>query len=1113
MTIKFTDQQQQAIDARGGSVLVSAAAGSGKTAVLVQRVLNMLTKDGFGVDELLIVTFTRAAAAQMREKIDKEIRARLQKDPNNHALRKQQQLLPLAHICTIDSFCLQLIKEHGAAHGIAQDLRLLDDSERRLVRAQAVEETLEAAYQAGEDAFAQLGLLLEFAGDDSKLARLIQTTADKAAACPHPHAWLDSLAQDRTEDWTKLLITHMREGLDHCRKLAFFDSDIALIDSLLALHNWNDWRAALQNITYERLPRGLPEQDKAQRTKMKKQLEKLAKLFCVSGQEHTQDMQVLLPIANVFVALVRDFIARCDEKKAARQAADFNDVLHWALQLLVDSDRQKTPLAKQLCGQFREILIDEYQDINQAQGLLFDALSQNNQNLFMVGDVKQSIYGFRQASPELFLEKRNCYHQYDGKTYPACVILGKNFRSKAGVTDAVNFTFRQLMRAQAAEIEYTADEELVCGRDDISVCDAELHLLQYEENQTQAEADYIAQWIAGEIAHKGLQPRDFCILLRADKKSGMAYAQALQAVNVSAHAAETESLFQSREIQLFLSLLRVVDNPVQDIPLAAILLSPMVGVSPDDLAKLRMQQPNASLYHCLHIATQNNTQCADFLARLAGWRRMSAVYAVGDFTRMLLEDTGLLALACAMKQPARRRANLYRLSDYARDFSTRNTAGLSGFLRYMERVEAYETLTAANVMNESANVVRIMSIHKSKGLEFPVCILAQCTKKFNMADAKDSLLLHTKTGLGLMRPELENRTRLQTLPHTALSCAIRRGTLAEELRLLYVAMTRARDRLIMLTSHKNTKKAVQNAAAGCVFDSPAYAPAAIQSANSYADWLIPALLRHPCADELRNIAGLDSSVILPASQQLHFVCAQAKALGQTTAQPSTSSPTLDATLLQTVHERLEYRYPFEILNTLAAKRAVSELTEQSTQDMFAFSSRPAFTRAQGIAAAERGSAMHAFLQYVDYTQAGKNLLGEIERLQNSGYLSARDVQALERDKLSRFFEGELAARMLASPQVLREKKFTLVLPSEEFAADVQGEEIIVQGIIDCAFEEDGALVLLDYKTDRVESMAVLVERYREQLRLYRRAMRRCFGMEVAQTLIYSFWLGEWVQID
>lgn len=1167
MPVNWTPEQQQAIEARGGSLLVSAAAGSGKTAVLVERVLQRLTDptDPCGVEELLIVTFTRAAAAQMRERIDEALRKQARAHPDNAFLLRQQQLLPLAQICTIDSFCLNLVKQHASVLELPQDLRLLDESERVMLRTEAAAETLEAAYAADEAAFRQLGLLLEVSGDDAQLQRLLQRAADLALAHPAPQAWLEALPQAyQTEQlppgqspWGKIQLEEACERLALAQALAAqsmadltqdpplmeryapaLQADAALAARLELQARQGDWdglREQLQHLSYEAFKRkpkgcdeGLAALCQSRRKRFKDELNRLPKLFCVSTQEHMEDMAALEPVVRCFAVLVQDFIARCSEKKARRQAAEFNDILHWALQLLVAPDGSRTPLALEIGAGFREILVDEYQDVNAAQGLLFEALSRGGKNLFLVGDVKQSIYRFRQASPELFLQKRTDYAPYDGRTYPACLILGKNFRSHPGVTDAVNFTFCQLMRARAAEIEYTQQEELVCGRTTPPEPSpgAELHLLEYdgeEEDSVTAEARYLAGWIAGEIA-RGRSPKDFCILLRSDHKPGMVYAQALHQAGVAAYAMETEGLFRNREIQILLSLLRVADNPAQDVPLAAVLLSPVAGFSPDDLARLRAAYRELpGLYHCLRAAAgEGDPQCVAFLEQLAQWRQMSAVMSVGDFTRWLLEDTALLAIAGAMPHPARRRANLHRLMDYALSFGARD-GSLSGFLRYMSRIEADETLLSANTMSEHVDVVRIMSIHKSKGLEFPVCILAQCARKFNMRDVQyDPLLLHAQAGIGLQRPEEETRRRLQTLPHAALQTAIRRGSLSEELRLLYVAMTRAKEKIVLLCSMKDPAKKLQSLAAGLTLAQAQQEPAQIQGARSFADWLLSAFLRHPDAHVLREMAGLaHENIVLPAAQPAVFAVPQlglAQAAAAQQAADAAAVPT--AELQEFVRQRLEYRYPHANLSRLAAKRAVSELTEKQQQEVFAFSSRPAFVRAGGVTAAQRGTAMHAFLQYADYQNAADDLDGEIARLAGQGFLSERDCAALERDKLKAFFGSAFAARMLASPRIYREKKFTLRIPAAEFAAgdplitpeDVKGETIVVQGIIDCAFEENGALVLLDYKTDHVSDLDVLRARYGGQLAYYRRAMKACFGMDVAETLIYSFWLGAWVEV-
>ncbi|MDR3313082.1 MAG: helicase-exonuclease AddAB subunit AddA [Oscillospiraceae bacterium] len=1172
----WTTEQLQAIEARGGGLLVSAAAGSGKTAVLVERVLRLLTDpvDPCAADELLIVTFTRLAAGEMRERIHKALGERLKANPGDVRLLRQQQLLPLAQICTIDSFCMHLVKEHFSELEIPPELRLLDESERRLWQEDCARAVLEEAYKAEGAAFKNLGLLLELGGDDQQLLAMLRRTAELALATPAPVAWLQNLPAPyracmppEQSPWGKIILEQCVQKLGYLERMTAaalallredeallpvmtpaIVSDAALLAELRALAEqgaWDPLRTALAKPAFARMgfKKGyaseIGEACKARRSRWKDEIKALGKRLCVSAAEHQEDAQALLPLAEVFVALTESYLEKYSARKREKRAADFGDLLHWALALLLTPAGEKTSLAEAVSGQYREILVDEYQDVNAAQGRLFEALSRGGENLFFVGDVKQSIYRFRQANPELFLEKRRSFAPFDGATYPACLILGRNFRSRPGVTEAVNFTFSQLMHREAAEMDYTAEEALFCARaaePGAETTGAELHLLESgganQKESLELEARHAAQWIAetlrrGEcIYEKGklrpLRPRDFCILLRSDKHAGAVFVEAMRTAGVPAHSARTQSLFARREVQFLLSLLRVIDNPLVDIPLLGLLLSPVFGFTPAQLARLRAAHPGAgSLWQCLCAAEKDDPACAAFLAAIRFYRQTAAVTAPGDLIRWLLEETGMLSIAAALPRQAGRRANLHRLEEYALVFTDATGAGLSGFLRYMEQIESGDALLAVSEVSESADVVRVMSIHKSKGLEFPVCILAQCGHGFNTRDAAEPLLLHAQAGLGLQRPEPESRRRLPTLPHQALQEALLFGTKSEELRLLYVAMTRAREKLLLLCTEKDAATKLQNLAARQSFTSEvAMEPQAVRAAGSYADWLLGAALRHPDAHALREAANIPHSCALPCAAPWRFsICPPVPPQEITEELQNDTLLPADPALLAEIRRRMEYRYPFEPLTLLPAKRAVSELTEQRQREKFAFTARPAFLQKGSLTAAQKGTAMHAFLQYADYIAAAADLPAEVQRLAAQGFLTPREAQALELDKLRVFFAGSFARRMLQSPRLLREQKFTLRIPAAELPGSeaipahcLQDAETIVQGIIDCAFEENGALVLLDYKTDRVDSMEELRERYAAQLQMYRHAMERCFGLKVSELLIYSFWLGDWVEV-
>ncbi|MDR2646860.1 MAG: helicase-exonuclease AddAB subunit AddA [Oscillospiraceae bacterium] len=1163
--MKWTEEQAQAIWTRGGTVLVSAAAGSGKTAVLVERVLQRLldAENPCNIDEMLIVTFTRLAAAEMRERIMTALQA--QDDPH---IKQQQALLPLAQICTIHVFCLRLIQEHYAQLGLPPKIRLLSESEQKMIQSQAMDDVFEAAYKADSPEFAALGLVMEKGGDDEDFKKAVLRAADSALASPDPTAFLRRSAMPYHDGksfgksvWGRSLLAHLRrQTLDfagYCRdsieellqdeniaKCAdVFTDDLRQLQFILAALEQDDWDtvgAAFASFAPARLSgkkrkyeSAVYERAKVRRALWTSAIKDQKTLFAIDAATHTEDVRNLAPVCDCFIRLVQSYLDRYARLKSEKDRADFSDLEHWALRLLIDENSQKTALAAGIAKQYREILVDEYQDVSEVQGRLFEALSADGGNLFFVGDVKQSIYRFRQANPALFLRKRQTYAPYDGKTFPAAILLGRNFRSRAEVTETVNFAFRQWMTKDAAEMDYTDEDALICGaaypRGEAT--GAQLHLLETAGDGLAAEAAHVAAYIKTSIANgdtvfeKGesrrVRSRDFCILLRSEKKHAAAFAQALAEAGLQAHTASSESLFHTREIAFLHALLRLIDSPLQDVPLLSVMLSPVFGFSPADLSNLRAAHPHTRyFYQCLLQEGETDSRCAAFLARLQGYRQAAAMLTLDLLVRHLLEDTAWLSIIGALRNAGKRRANVQLFVDLALQFSENAGASLTGFLRYLEKVERENKLSEVNEISEAADVVRIMTIHKSKGLEFPICILAQCASAFNTEDQKQNLVLHPQMGVGIVLPDLQNRRRLATLPIQAVKRENQAAAKSEELRLLYVAMTRAKERLVMVCTSHNVSGFVQKIAANVSCNRAEMHTYAVQNAKSYADWIIAAFLRHPDAHALRELAGMDASAILPCETGLEVVFVQSEQPDPTQSAEETSAlRTADPAVVAEINRRMRYAYPYAALNAIPVKRGASELTEQTQQLRFAFSSKPRFLQGNQLTAAEKGSAMHAFLQYADYASAKSGLNGEIDRLVRDGYISQQEADALEREKLLRFFAGDFAARMLASGDLIREKKFTLRLPAEQFAGGegnlpaLKGEEVVVQGIIDCAFAEGDGYVLLDYKTDRVSSMDLLVERYKEQIKLYATAMRKCFGLRVSELLIYSFWHEKWITVE
>lgn len=1179
--MKWTDEQQQAITATGGTLLVSAAAGSGKTAVLVERVIGRLTnsEDLCGVDNLLMVTFTRAAAAQMRERISEAIAKRIAENPNDKWLIRQQMLLPFARICTIDSFCNDLVRENFHLLDLNPDYKIMDEGELNIVREDAAAFVVEALYQENSAAACDLTELLIQGNDDRVLIDSIIRLYNEAEAYPSPEHWLKGLVEPfestgpvEKSEWGKIILAHIREGLEYCRSTSSamlqyikkdetvensytptFLADIDLFNHLLLTldtGSWDEISEALRTAAFDRigsLPRGFlsPVKDSAHamRNALKDVIKKqLAPVMCASTAEHEEDMAYLQPIVKKLVEAVFLFKDKFTELKSVQNGVDFSDVHHKALSLLVEIDNQgnpqKTPLAHEISKRYKEVLVDEYQDVNKAQDMLFTALSRDEENLFMVGDVKQSIYRFRQAMPEIFLARRDSLPLYKKDNYPARIHLGSNFRSRKGVTGMVNLVFSQTMSKAVGEIAYTAEEELVPGAqypepespNGLKEPDAEVHIIDIsdgvEDGKVNTEARYIAGLINDMILNgftvtdkAGVRPaeyRDFCVLMRSPRDRASVFVEEFAKSNIPAYSDLSGGFFEAQEVAFMLSLMRILDNPLQDIPLLTVLLSPVFGFTPDELAKLRIGERRAPLYACLVKAqNQGDEKCRAFLKQTEQLRRLSSTLAAGELVRHLLEETGYLAIAGAMSGGARRRANLHLLQDYANTYEAAGHIGLSGFIRFIDKLDKNQSdLSAAAELSEAANVVRVMSIHKSKGLEFPVCILANCASTFNTVAQRGNIVINTGAGIGLRRRDIETFRQFDTISRQAAVLASAQTDRSEELRILYVALTRAKERLITVMSLKNPEKKLASLA-GVINSGKKIAPFAVGNCTSIADWLLIAALRHPGAELLRQYAGADGSIIVPTDFALKVECnVQEGALPKD--ETDIKKTESDKELMAIIKKRLSYEYPYAALSAVVAKQAASELHEQGIKREFFAASRPAFMNQDGLTPAQKGTAIHKFMQYSDYEKARHDVVAERDRLVQAGFLSPFEGDAVEVEKIDAFFASSLANRIFNAERLLREQKFAIRIPVRELYPDLpentQDETVVVQGIADCAFVEHDELVILDYKTDRNVSPEQLVERYAAQLAIYRRALEECLGLKVKETLLYSFALGQSIKV-
>ncbi len=1181
MGVKWTTDQQHAIECCKGSVLVSAAAGSGKTTVLVERVIRRLTdKDNpCSAEDLLIVTFTRAATAQMREKIGAAILKRLSEDPTDRHLRRQYMLLPFAKICTIDSFCNDLVRENFHALGISPDYSLLDNETAVIMKNDVCEAMLERAYEEDLDgSFSELSDMMSSGSSDEDFAKLIIKMYDISTAYPFPDLWLDSLIEEYSQPdinkscWGGIIKKYVCDMLDYCVSssndmMTAMESDPIVADAYGAAlqsdinmyaelrekvnRDWDEALEAFNTVKYMglgRVPKGYESETKnvvtTARKKLKDLLKKVPGIMCVSSEEHADDMRLLRGPVTKLIELVKQFGREYSAEKDKMNSADFSDILHRALNLLAVSDGRggyiKTDLARELSSHYVEILVDEYQDINEAQDMIFRAISADENNLFTVGDVKQSIYRFRQAMPEIFLRRRSTTHSFESGKYPLGITLGSNFRSRVGVTSCVNYIFRQLMSTEAGELEYDDSEALNAAAKypERDTPDCELHVVTDKGNRAdtlEAQARYVARYIDRTVREgktlvtKGgaLRPAsygDFCILLRTAKNVSSVYANALSERGIPVFSPETGGFFEAAEISFILSLLRVLDNPVQDIPLAAVMLSPLFGFSAGELADIRASAKERleagetePLYRSVAAsADEGNEKAAAFLKKVESLRRLSLTLSAGELVRRVCEETGFDAIVGAMPDGERRRLNVGLLCDYAEKYEAAGNLGLSGFIRFIDKVARTSgDLATAARPSENADIVRIMTVHQSKGLEFPICIFADMQHAFNERDNTESVLISSSAGLGMKRRTEDGISVYDTASRRAAVITSERMGRSEEMRVLYVALTRAKENLIMVTSVPNPEKGLAKVAVECGIGERAN-PFAVLRMNNFSDLVLTALMRHPAADELRKLSGIDVPIFLPEKDRFRLKVVVSDSESFMTESANEQKTAAKPVFFDEVQARLDYSDPRSALSSVPAKRAASDGSERGINREYFASSRPAFMSSGGLTPAQRGTATHKFMQFSDYAAARADIESELARLVDGGFLSEDEGKAVNIGAAKRFFMSPLAERIFASDNVMREKKFAALFPAKFFYPELTGEaaeeKIVVQGIADCVFVEDGELVIVDYKTDTGVDAEALLDRYSAQLEIYREALSQALGMPVKETLLYSFFMNSTVKV-
>lgn len=1168
MARNWTEHQLDAIEARGGSVIVSAAAGSGKTAVLVERVIRLITdsENGVDADRLLVVTYTRKAAAELKGRLKEALTACIRENPSNAFLLRQQSLLSKAHISTVDSFCMSLCKEYFYLLDIDRNIRIADSGELSVLRSDAMRLTLDTLYAEKNPHFHRLVETFASARDDSRLEDNIYQLYDFLRSHPFPERWLREKLSYYTDFrdvkdtvWGKIIAGYTTEAVEYlallhergCDAIALneklnekifplFDTYRVFLERLnkaITEQGWDEIRTVLFSFEAGKLstPRGYKDHPlkvaaASARDVFKDTVKNLQKLYTQEEAMCLYDIERLKDYAEQIFRAVTLFGDNFAMLKKEHGVADYADIEHWVLSLIIDKDSlSRTAVAQEIASRFDYIMVDEYQDANEVQDTIFKTVSRDEENLFVVGDVKQSIYGFRQAMPELFLKRKNdavLYHR-EKMDFPAKIILEKNFRSDSAVLSAVNFFFSELMSPAVGDIEYNEEEKLVAGAAYAPQSEpaVELNIIDKdgvgEEDAAIAEARFIAERIHQLVAdgypikdgedYRPATYSDFAVLMRNLSSYGAVYREVFEAYGIHAHSESSAGFLGAREIMLMTNFLRVINNPVLDIELLSVLMSPVFAFDEDDLARIRIGSRHSSLYAAITLdAEKGNTKSQNFLQELNYYRSLSVTMPLYKLITVIFERSSFLSIVCASDSSGAAVNNLRLLLDYARAFEQNTRRGLSAFVNYLDRLlEDGSDLPSAARDSGGDFGVELMTVHSSKGLEFPVCILANTARKF-VSDITKPVLLHSRYGYAQKLYDPALSASFNTMPRTALAMEISRDEMSEELRVLYVAMTRAKQKLIMISTPSRGAESHINSVAKKLAGQRKISPFAVRSATSLADWLTMCALLHPEGDSLREYAGVEAD--FESRLDFHFTCRVIDTpfdVAEDTEDTGTEvAPRGNSAVVKELIQHAEYRYPYEGLNHLPVKVAASVLAHQLAEKTYdRYLNRPAFMQNEKLNSAEKGTALHEFMQFTDFAAAREDIDAQLKKLTVEGYLSKAQADSIDRERAKCFIESPLVTRCLQAQKVYKEYRFNVKIPAvlvdSEIDETFKEEEVILQGAVDLAFIEDGELVIVDYKTDRVKRPETLCERYAKQLLLYKDAMEECIGLPVKECLIYS----------
>ncbi len=1161
MAEQLTLQQQQAVNDRGGDLLVSAAAGSGKTKVLVERLMQFVTDPvcPVNIDDFLIITYTKAAASELRGKIAKALTQRIAKEPGNIRLQQQFQRLYLAKISTVHAFCADILREYAYMLEIPGDFRMIEELEDTPLRYQVLERLLSEAYDSiGEDP--DLAAFVDTQGvgrNDQQVPDLILKVYDSAQCHMDSEGWLDKCLSDADTSgitdaaqtpWGAYLIKELFEAIDlHLQSL---DKTTALCDNaegldkmsqilrdiqsqlrtLRAAKTWDEIHAnrhldggKLNGISNRKnADKETYAMAKVIRDGCLKDMESLLRDFGNDSRQILEDLDQILPAVHGLVNLVRRFSQRYDKVKRAMRVMDFSDLEHKALDLLLGKSRSgPTAAARQIGQRFCQIMVDEYQDSNEVQDAIFTALANGRNNLFMVGDVKQSIYQFRLADPGIFLDKYARFipaaQAEPGKGRK--IVLSNNFRSGAEVIEAVNSVFRGSMSPRVGGLEYGDDEALREGIPHEPLPDGrvELHVIDVESDTYSEEADYVAQRITqlldgkhmvrGEDGFRPIRPEDIVILLRSPKTMGWDYHYALQKRGIQTASSHSIDLLTTDEVEWLRNFLHTINNPQQDIPLIASLTGPVFGFTADDLAAVRAQKRNVSFYDALRQSSLDKAK--HFIFVLSQLRSAARLHTLAELLEKIFALTQADAVYAAMPDGKLRSDNLQEFYQFVVRFSATPGADLQQLLSYLQQNEAAGLMV--HQQNAAAGCIQITSIHKSKGLEYPVVFLCGLSRLFNLRSASGTLLCDPQLGLGLSCVDDSTRIRYPSIANCAISRKQKSDSISEELRVLYVAMTRPKDRLIMTfaQSGMNSKLYEQSIRIDLC-------PRALLTSrvNCLGSWILQTALGRTEAGQLFAVSRKpNGTTVSPTPWDIRYFTSTTVEVDAPILQEA-SNQTAQPYVLENLRKSLSFVYPHKAATTMPSKQTATQIKgrqkdQEASEDAPAPKHYGRQWRKPGFVTGEQGgrelgNATHTIIEHLDLSDCGSlsAIRQQIIRLCQDGFITHQQAELVQPERLHAFFSSEFGQRLRAATNVLREFKFSIL----EDAPDISDDKILLQGVVDCAIIEPEGITVVDFKTDRVmaDTLGEITERYRSQVELYAKALSRIFQLPVRQKALYFF---------